>query len=173
MKLSRPTFAISTLLLLTMVSAIAIAIKSYPARRIAKTRATYDAQKQVVDAVTRTYVADLTKAGYSVVDDSTGVGGSGEWRQYVAIAATSPQGHQDVCYVEVMGFVSHDEVDQPTWMEVLPMKISHKQRKLNDAFLTLLLGELEGRDWAYAVDNRCRGDGWFSNNPSEFYLAVE
>ena len=173
MRLSRPTFALSTLLLLTMASAIAIAIKTYPARQIARTKATYDGPKDAVDAATRTYVSDLSKAGYSVVNDSTGIGGSGEWRQYVAIAATSPQGQQDVCYVGVMGVVTHDEHDQPTWMKLLPMKISHRERKLNDAFLAVLTRELERRGWAYVVDDRCRGDGWFSNNPSEFYLAVE
>ena len=173
MKPLRPKFAVSTLLILTAIAAIVIAVSTYPARQVAKTKATYDAQKQAVKTATEAYIAQLSSAGYSVVDDSTGLGGSGEWRMYVAIAASSSDGRQDVCYVEIMGFVSHNDKDQPTWMEVLPMKISHRGRTLNDAFLALLIGKLKERGWTYTVDDRCRGDGWFTTNKSAFYLATD
>lgn len=172
MKLLRPRFAISTLLVLTAITAIVIAVKTYSARQIAKTKATYDAQKQIVDVVKATYIADLIRSGYRVADDSVRAGGSGEWRTYIALTATAPDGNQDVCYVEVMGFVAHDDSDKPTWMRVLPMRISHRGRKLNDGLLTRLLAALRERSWVYSVDNRCCG-GCLSTKTSEFYLATE
>lgn len=171
MKLRRPKYTIAALLGLTLCAAIVIAARTYPARQQARTKAIYDAQKDAVKVATDDFVAELIRAGYTVVDDSTGLGGSGEWRRHVALTATSADGAQEVCYVEVMGFVSHNDHDEPSWMQILPMRISHKGRKLNAQFIAGLLELLDEKGWEYNVDDRCRGDGWHRVNTSEFYSA--
>jgi hypothetical protein len=173
MRFLRPNFSIAALLGVTALVAITITVVTYPSRQRAKTIATYDAQKQVVDQAIQEFVDVIKNEGFAIINDSTGTGGSGEWRQYAAITATGTDGTRDVCYVEVMGCVTHNENDQPTWMRILPMRISHRDRKLNARFIKTLVAKLDRRGWEYSIDSRCKGGGWFSTFTSDHYLATE
>ena len=166
MKLPRARFAISSVLFATLVAAIAFAMLTYPSRQIEKTKALYDEQKRIVNLAITNYIESLAKAGYAVKNHSSGLGGSGEWRNYVVVVAASPGVGQRLCYVEVMGFVSHDANDRPTWMKVLPMRISHRGHPLNDGFIEVLVPMLEERRWAYKIDSRIQGDAYIPGNSS-------
>jgi hypothetical protein len=173
MRIARLRFSIASILGVTALVAVAMSLVTYPARKRAQTIATYDAQKKVVVESVAEFADALTKDWFDVVDDSTGVGGSGDWRHYIAVTATDEKGSTQVCYVEVMGFVTHDKNDKPTWMRVLPMRISHRRRKLNDRYLDLLIAKLRERTWTYTIDSRCKGDGWFKTFNSDHYLTAD
>ena len=155
---------------MTFVAAIAFALLTYPSRQIEKTRALYDEQKRVVDLARGKYVESLANNGYAVKDHSTRLGGSGEWRQHVVLVATSPNLNQQLCYFEVMGFVSHDTNDRPTWKQVLPMRISHQGHPLNAGFMEILVPMLEERRWAYRIDSRIQGDAYIPGYITDLIL---
>jgi hypothetical protein len=173
MRFPRPRFTIAVLLKITALVAVTLAIMTYPSRQRAKTIAIYNAQKVVLDEAIRDFVESLTNDGFDVVNDSTGSSGSGEWRHCAAVTATDTDGRPNVCYVEVMGFVTHDKHDRPTWMGILPMRISHRDRKLNEQFIDTLVEKLNRHGWKYTVDSKCRGGGCFSTSKADQYFARE
>lgn len=138
--------------------------------RVARTVRVYEAQKDLVATVCSTLIRELETEGSQVTNDSTGLGGSGEWRQHVAITITTQDGRKSLLYVEVMGFVSHDAHGQPNWYNNLPMKISHYHRPLDLQFTDLLTRNLRRHGWQYSVDSNCIGFEPFGppqyNNPS-------
>ena len=66
-----------------------------------------------------------------------------------------------ICYVEVMGFVSHDGNDSPNWMSNLPMTISARGKPLDERFIAILTRQLRERGWEYEVNDRCKWLGHF------------
>lgn len=118
------------------------------ARRIA-TIAVYDAQRDAVGAALADFVGRLKSEGWTVEDESSVKGGSGEWRYQVVVTATKPDVPPSICYVEVMGFVSHDEHDSPTWFANLPMRLSSRGNRLDEQFLALFIPRLDAKAWSY------------------------
>jgi len=173
MRLTRHTFANAWLIALTALLAVPMSVMIHNAWKRTRTIAVYDSQKEVVDTVIQEFADALRQDGYGVINDSTGSNGSGEWRKYAALTATDSDAAQHVCYVEIMGFVNHDDDGQPAFMKILPMRLSHRSRALNSRFLTLLCAELDKNGWEYGIDSKCSGRGWFSNFDSNHYLAKE
>jgi hypothetical protein len=141
-----------------MIAAVGVYLgnTSYQAFREQHVRRVYDAQKRVVYAATQEFVAELTGEGFHVINESTGQGGSGEWREIVAVAAEKTPGELEVCYVEVQGFVSHNSADRPIWTKNLPMSISRRGRGLDARYIEKLAAMLEKRHWEFEVNNRCK-----------------
>jgi hypothetical protein len=125
----------------------------------AQTIATYDAQKRVVDAAIVEFALQLEADGCEVINTSTGTSGSGEWRTYAVLTATDSEGRSLNSDVEIMGFVSHGFDGQPTWVAILPMRLSDCGQSLNAAFLELLGERLTSHGWKYTIDSRCRDLG--------------
>ncbi len=153
----RLQYTISSMLVLTTVVAIVLGISTYYSRRRAFVIHTYDAQKAVAGDAVATFVQQLESDGFLVTNDCRGQGGSGEWRLYVAVTAVKAGQEPLRCDVEVMGFVSHDTTDQPTWAANLPMTISRRGRQLDNRFVDILTAMLRGRGWAYEVNDQFTG----------------
>ena len=152
----RLQFSTRTVLIATSGLAVCLAVTTYPARKRAETIATYDAQKSLVDSAISEFAADLESDGYRVENDSSGTGGSGEWRMCVAITANRDDKPPLICHVEVMGSVSHDDVDEPTWMDILPMTLSRRGTSLDERFISFLSDKLDAEGWEHTVDDRCK-----------------
>lgn len=145
-------FRLSSLLLAVAVISVIFAATTYVMRQRAATIAAYKAQQRELDAAVSGFVALLTAEGWTVADDSKSFGGSGEWRTHVALTCSRPDAPPLICYVEVMGFVSHDRSDSPTWLAILPMRLSSRGNLLDRRFLALLLPTLDSHAWKYDVE---------------------
>lgn len=158
----RLQFGIPFLLVVTGIVAISTALLTYPHRRIAHTRATYDAQKQVVDSTVAKFIRLLQQRGFQVSNETVRFGGSGEWRSLVMLVAHGSSSHEKCC-VEVEGFVSHDDQDRPDWMNILPLKIRPRGNSLDSRFVQLLTDALEQNEWKFDIqgtrDEKSNGSG--------------
>ena len=144
------------LLVLMTVVAIAGSWFEYRSRRRALVVRVYDAQKAAVDAAAETFVRELESDGFRVTTGCIRQGGSGEWRTYVTITAVKAGQEPLQCYVEVMGFVSHNAAGQATWASNLPMTISRQGRQLDNRLVDILTAMLRDHGWEYQVDNNLR-----------------
>jgi hypothetical protein len=145
--------------LMTLV-AIACSWFEYRSRRRALVVRTYDAQKAATGDAVATLVRELESDGFVVSNDCEGAAGSGEWRYYVALTATKEGRKRLQCFVKVMGFVSHNAADCPTWAANLPMTISRQGRQLDDRFVHILTATLRDHGWEYRLDSECTGHGF-------------
>lgn len=163
----RLRFSITAVLGLTFVVAMCIAIVTYRNQIRARTIAVYNAQRQTVRHAIVEFVSSLDQSGARVINESSGSSGSGEWRQCAAITTIDAEGHQRACYVEIMGFVTHNTNGQPTWMGNLPMRVSHRGHELNDQFIALLTRKLERQKWQFEIDSTCHGNPYLANKKPE------
>ena len=151
--MSTRRFSLASLLLLTACTAIFFAAMAYNARVRAQTKATYDAQKDVIQNAVGSFCDKLTSEGWQVTNGSTRLGGSGEWRTVVDLTCTKLNCVPLNCRVNVMGFVSHDNNDRPTWRTILPMRITPRGKQLDDRFIEHVRPILEQRGWRYSIES--------------------
>ena len=153
MKRARFQFGIFSMLMFTTVTAVVVGSITYPRRKILQTRAAYDEQKRVVNVAVATFVDQLQSEDFLVINRSERHGGSGEWRTIVAISAKRRDSSRpSTCRVEIQGFVSHNNEDQPTWMQLLPMEVTYREGLLNERFVALLTQSLSKNEWQYSVN---------------------
>ena len=158
--------------LFVLVTLIAIGCSwfAFCSRRRALVVRTYDAQKAAARHAVATFVRELESGGFVVTNDCTGVGGSGEWRHYVALTAVKEGREPLQCFVEVMGFVSHNTAGRPTWAANLPMTISRRGRQLDNRFVDTFTATLRDHGWEYRLNNECTGHG-FDGPRREQYIT--
>jgi hypothetical protein len=145
-------FSLLSALTVMTIIAISIAVLDYPRRRRAAVTRIYDQQKSVVELAATEFEALLEQEGYSVTTHTTQVRGSGEWRYHVEFVGRKNNNRDfDFGLVEIMGFVSHDNKNQPDWWDNLPMKITCHGGSLDNRFAKLLTERLRERKWEFDV----------------------
>jgi hypothetical protein len=127
----------------------------YPARRNLTVIDCYEAQRRIVDQSVRDFVNALEAEGYLVNDRTEGGLGSGEWTRIVRLSASREGTAPLLCYVEVVGSVSHSAAGEPTFLANRPMEISRGGKELDDRFITLLKADLSKQGWPFVEDFRC------------------
>jgi len=150
-QIRRPQFGISAILIFTAVIALGLGIATNYARRKAFVIATYDAQKACVTAAIGELIRELESEGFVVANNSTFQHGSGDWRTCIAITANKG-GDALRCHVEVMGFVSHNSSNSPTWMSILPLTVSFEGKPLDNRLVATLSSTFNERGWRYHLN---------------------
>ena len=154
-------FSLAGLLLFVTTASLVVALATYPTRRKRHVILIYDKQKDAFDEAQREMFRRLKRDGYQVQDDSYRQSGSGDWRGFAALTASRKGEKDQLCYVEVQGFVSE------YWMRNLPMTISHFGRPLDRKFTKLLTRTLDQNAWQYEINADCTVLGFASTPYAE------
>ena len=144
-------FSLLSLLVITTIIALSVAVLDYPRRRRVAVARILDQQKAAVFDLANEFAEILEGEGYDVTKYSTRSSGDGQWRLHVELTAER-RDSREIGLIEVQGLVTHNLEGEPDWFDILPLKITCHEGVLDDRFAEFLRERLQAKKWDCAIE---------------------